>query len=86
MQTTRCRDLDDHPALAFREHRGRAKPTASNKPYILSILSYMHVIYENIHKRVFCSVCEYVANCWRVEAAQALFESILRQWNARAPG
>ena len=26
----------------------------SNKPYILSILSYMHVIYENIHKRVFC--------------------------------
>ena len=29
---------------------------ASNKPYILSILSYMHVIYENIHKRVFCFV------------------------------
>ena len=29
-------------------------PSTSNKPYILSILSYMHVIYENIHKRVFC--------------------------------
>ena len=28
--------------------------SVSNKPYILSILSYMHVIYENIHKRVFC--------------------------------
>ena len=28
--------------------------SSSNKPYILSILSYMHVIYENIHKRVFC--------------------------------
>ena len=30
------------------------EPDHSNKPYILSILSYMHVIYENIHKRVFC--------------------------------
>ena len=30
----------------------------SNKPYILSILSYMHVIYENIHKRVFCYTLE----------------------------
>ena len=32
------------------------KSTLSNKPYILSILSYMHVIYENIHKRVFCFI------------------------------
>ena len=32
----------------------------TRKPFvrILSILSYMHVIYENIHKRVFC--LEYV--------------------------
>ena len=33
----------------------RCRLWRSNKPYILSILSYMHVIYENIHKRVFCS-------------------------------
>ena len=40
-----------------RHGRGRAQQltASSNKPYILSILSYMHVIYENIHKRVFCS-------------------------------
>ena len=33
---------------------GQGTAGQSNKPYILSILSYMHVIYENIHKRVFC--------------------------------
>ena len=34
----------------------RTHDAPSNKPYIFfkSILSYMHVIYENIHKRVFC--------------------------------
>ena len=38
----------------LRQGVGELAGEFSNKPYILSILSYMHVIYENIHKRVFC--------------------------------
>ena len=57
----------------------------SNKPYILSILSYMHIIYENIHKRVFCysgytiHVTNTIGFCHRVSQIPAVLEYTIRK-------
>ena len=50
----------------------------SNKPYILSILSYMHVMYENIHKRVFCCAghCNVGGHCKKVDGCPGHGEAL----------